>query len=329
MGVAVVIIGLGVRLAMVRAAEPPLSAVDLMRFEQTYGLDLPAWYEDSPFFLLWSRGDGQAFVALGSDLDLNGPARELAVPVYRFSRAGYAWLGRLAALGRPGWVPVGLMAVNALSLLAVGAISSVVVQRRGPISFILAANPALYIGFASDTAEPLGIALLMVALVASTGRRAGLAAGLLGAVRPSLATALPERGRNLGALIASFAAVALAVRFIGSAALGGDASIPNATFVIPLTGYFDVWQELPPGAAVVAGIPLVAALATIYFGLTKRSGWVRVSWVATGLLVLTFGSLVLHHPNNWIRAAAALPVVWGLSRPPDARVAGDQESAII
>ena len=169
-GVAVLIIGLGVRFAMVRTAEPPLSAADLARFEETYGLDLPTWYESTPFFLLWSRGDGQAFVALASDLDLSGPARELAVPVYRFSRAGYAWLGRLAALGRPGWVPVGLMMVNALALLAVGAMASVMAQRRGPVSYMLAANPALYVGFASDTAEPLGIALLTAALVASTGR---------------------------------------------------------------------------------------------------------------------------------------------------------------
>ena len=126
----------------------------------------------------------------------------------------------------------------------------------------------------------------------------------------------------------SFTAVALAVRFVGSAALGGDTSIPDATVVIPFTGYFDVWQKLPRSAAAVAGIPLMAALVTIYIGLTKRSGWVRLSWVATGLLVLTFGSLVLHHPNNWIRAAAALPVLWGLSKPPGSGVAADQGPAI-
>jgi hypothetical protein len=164
-------------------------------------------------------------------------------------------------------------------------------------------------------------------LVASTGTIAGFLAGFLGAVRPSLGTALPARGRRPAALLIPFALVGLAVRFLGIATLGGDTSIPPSTVVFPFTGYFDVWRSLNDSAAIVASIPLVAAVATMYIGLAKRTGWVRLSWITTGLLVLAFGSLILQEPNNWIRAAAALPVLWVWSRALDPRPAPDQEPA--
>ncbi len=318
--------GLVVRVALVRTASPDLSPVDLHRFEEIYGLDLPEWYGNSPFFLLWSRGDGQAFVALASDLDLNGPARELAVPAYRFSRVGYAWLGRLAALGRTAWVPVGLMLVNAAALITVGMISSAFARRWGPSHYLLAANPAIFVGFAADTAEPLGVALLMVALVASTGGGASFAAGLLGAVRPSLATALPLRRRNLPALFVTFVVMVLALRFVGIAAFGSG-PIPPSTIVIPFAGYLEVWRLLPAGSSLITGIPLIAAVATIYVGLTKKTGGVRVSWAATGMLVLMFGPFVLEHPVNWIRAAAALPVLWSMPPRRGGGVVALQDSA--
>ena len=314
---------------MAGTSDPPLSGTDLERFEKIYGLDLPDWYGEVPFLLRWSRGDGQAFVALASDLDLNGPARELAVPAYRYARVGYAWLGRMAALGRTEWIPIGLLAVNGTALFAIGALSSALARRRGPVSYLLAANPAIYVGFASDTAEPLGVALLVGALAASTVRGAGFWAAWLGAVRPSLGTALLARGRNLAALMVPFAVVGLAIRFVGLATFGGDASIPPSTVVLPFTGYFDVWRSLEDADALLTGIPLIAAIATIYVGLAKRTGWVRVSWVASGLLALTFGALVLRQPNNWIRAAAALPVLWVWSRSPETQPATDQEDAIV
>ena len=48
---------------------------DLERFEaQPYGVDLPDAYRDVPFLLAWTRGDGQAYVALAADPWAQGPA---------------------------------------------------------------------------------------------------------------------------------------------------------------------------------------------------------------------------------------------------------------
>ena len=305
------------RVALVQTANPRLTQDDLRRFERTFDLDLPGWYEDHPFFLRWTRGDGQAFVALASDLDLDGAAQELAVPVYRYARVGYAWLGRVAALGRVSLVPIGLMAVNALALLTLGVLTSHVAQTGGRMAYLLAANPALYVGFASDTAEPLGVVLLVAALVASSKAAGRWSSGWLAAVRPSLATALPTRRRDLPMTLLSFGVIAVVVRIIGIVGLGGDTSIPPNTFVVPLTGYLEGWRSLSPGAAVVAGIPLMAGLATVVVGLTRKRGWMRLAWLATGFLVLTFGSAVLRSPFNWTRAAAAVPTLWVVSSLPD------------
>lgn len=328
MGIIVLAAGVGVRTAMVVAADPELSGADLIKFENTYGLDLPDWYDRLPFFLLWTRGDGQAFVVLASDLDADGPAQELAVPVYRYSRAGYAWLGRLAALGRNDWVPIGLMAVNSAALVAIGSMASALAHPRGPAALLLTANPAIYVGFASDTAEPLGVALLMAVLTASDGRGAGVWAGLLAAVRPSLATAVPARGRNLPAVLIPLALVGVGLHLLGSLLFTGNASIPPDTLVLPMTGYVETWRNLPVAASIVVGIPLFASIATIYWGLTRRSGWARLSWIVTGFLVLTFGSLVLQSPNNWTRAAAGLPVLWGAQPPGNGRIERHRASDI-
>ncbi|MDH5616620.1 MAG: hypothetical protein OEY62_08790 [Acidimicrobiia bacterium] len=312
-GLAVLCIGLLVRVAMVQTANPDLTPDDLHRFETTFGLDLPDWYAGQPFFLLWTRGDGQAFVALASDLDLDGAAQELAVPIYRYTRIGYAWLGRVAALGRVSLVPVGLMAVNALALLALGVLSSQLAQTRGRVAYLLAANPAVYVGFASDTAEPLGVVLLVAALVTSSKAVGRWSSGWLAAVRPSLATALPARRRDLPITLIGFGVIAVVVRIIGTVGLGGNSSIPPSTLVLPVTGYVEAWRSLSAGAAVVAGIPLAAGLTTFVLGMVRERGWMRLAWLATGLLVLTLGSAVLRSPVNWTRAAAALPVLWVVS----------------
>ncbi len=298
---------------MVQTANPHLTGEDLHRFETIYDIDLPDWYDDHPFFLLWTRGDGQAFVALAADLDLDGAAQELAVPVYRYARVGYAWLGRAAGLGMVSLVPVGLMIVNALALFALGVLSSRLASVRGKVAYLLAANPAIYVGFASDTAESLGVVLLVAAALASSRSVGRWSAGWLAAVRPTLVTALPARRGDLTLTLVAFGVVGAAVRIIGIIGLDGDTSIPPSTVVAPVTGYLEAWPSMSAGAAIVAGIPLAAGLATFAVGLISKRGWMRLAWLATGLLVLMLGSAVLHNPFNWTRAAAALPVLWVVS----------------
>ncbi len=301
---------------MVQTANPQLTGDDLQRFETIYDINLPDWYNDHPFFLLWTRGDGQAFVALASDLDLDGAAQELAVPTYRYARVGYAWLGRAAGLGKVSLVPVGLMMVNGLALFALGLLSSRLASSHGWAAYLLAANPALYVGFASDTAEPLGVLLLVAAIVASSKKVGRWSAGWLAAVRPTLATALPARRGDLPLTLVIFGAVAVGIRIIGMVGLGGDTTIPPSTVVVPVTGYLEAWRSMSAGAAVVASIPLAAGLATCAIGIISKRGWMRLAWLASGLLVVMLGSGVLHNPFNWTRAAAALPALWVVSSLP-------------
>ena len=152
-----------------------LGPADLQRFESLSGVDLPDAYGDLPFFLLWTRGDGQAYVTLASDLDLQGPAQRLLLPSYRYTRVGYAWMGRVFALGRVDLIPVGLMLVNLTALAGIGALTAKLVQLYGERSYLLLLNPGLYVGFATDTAEPLGLLLLIVgpALRVGSARRSG------------------------------------------------------------------------------------------------------------------------------------------------------------
>ena len=168
-------------------------------------------------------------------------------------------------------------------------------------------------GFASDTAEPLGVLLLVAAIVASSRKVGRWSAGWLAVVRPTLATALPARRGDLTFTLVTFGAVAAVIRIIGMVGLGGDTTIPPSTVVVPVTGYLEAWRSMSAGAAVVAGIPLVAGLATCAIGFISKRGWMRLAWLATGLLVVMLGSAVLHNPFNWTRAAAALPVLWVVS----------------
>ena len=255
-------------------------------------------------------------MALASDLDLNGPARELAVPVIpilegRLCVAGAAcrsrshWVGsRRSHVGERGGSAHGGHDLSVHSLDDGVPPTTFSPPTRRYSSVLRPTRPSPWESPCSwwrSSPRP--------------GGGASFAAGLLGAVTTEPGDCSPRRRRNLAALFVTFVVMVLALRFVGIAAFGG-VPIPPSTIVIPFTGYFEVWRLLPAGSSLVTGIPLIAAVATIYVGLTKKTGGVRVSWVATGLLVLMFGPFVLEHPVNWIRAAAALPVLWSLPAAP-------------
>ena len=133
--------GLGFR--SVLTARTDLGPTDLERFESQSGVDLPDVYGQMPFFLLWTRGDGQAYVTMAADLDVKGPTQNLLLPSYRYTRVGYAWFGRVAALGRVAWVPVGLMLVNLAALTAIGALTGRLVRLFGERAYVILLNPGL------------------------------------------------------------------------------------------------------------------------------------------------------------------------------------------
>ncbi len=306
--VAVAVLALAVRATVV--ADQEFSAVYLHRFERIYGVDLPDVYERLPFFLTWTRGDGQAFMALAADLDLDGPAQELAVPSYRFARVGYAWLARLAALGRVGLLPVGLLAVNLVTISILAVVATRLARIWGRRAFLILANPGLFVGVATDTAEPLGALLLVLAL--TSGATGGaLASALAAATRPTFLAVLPARRHGLLRPLMTAASVVISLQIISLFAFGSFGERPPETLVLPFTGYVEVWPTVRPAAAFGIGLLLVSAALTMAAGF-RSTGGRRPALILSGLLVVVFGAAVLHNPFNYLRAAALLPIIWAV-----------------
>lgn len=285
-----------------------VNADDLATFEAVSGIDLPDWYDDSPFFLNWTRGDGATFVGLASDLNTDDAALRIGDPAYRYSRVGYAWMGRVAALGRPALIPVGLFVVNVIALIVLAITCSRLYDVVGFRAYLLVANPAVYVAFLSDTAELVAVTALTLALYLPR-RGAFGAAAILAITRPSLIPTLAARGRNVVMLLivatASISVVALKAWFTFE-----TFSAPANVLAPPLVGYAATIGNATPADSILLVALAIAALGTVIVGLTKAKGWVRVGWVVSGLLVLMLGQAVLQDMNDWARAAAALPVLW-------------------
>lgn len=258
-------------------------------FEETYGVDVG---DPGPWFSAWSLGDGQAYALIGVDPTGEVLAAEIREAGYRFARTGYGWAVWAVSLGRAEAVPYALAAVGALSLAGVALIAIRLRPRLGPRSWLMVLNPALYIGIAADTSEPLGV-LLSVSVLATGG---WWAAGLLGVTRPTFLVTLWGRWRPLAYGVA--AAVALAV--YSFVAFGVDAMVPSGGRLgFPLHAYLEhpsVW-----GFLLAAG-----AIATLAFGVKVRD-W---SWILAAVFILCFGPDVLRDPINAWRASGFLPVLW-------------------
>jgi hypothetical protein len=306
--VAVAVLAVSARAIVV--VDQEFSAVHLHRFERIYDIDLPDAYERVPFFLTWTRGDGQAFMALAADLDLDGPAHELAVPSYRFARVGYAWLARLAALGRVGLLPVGLFVVNLVSISMLAVVATRLARTLGNRAFLILANPGLFVGVSTDTAEPLGALLTVLAL--TSGSTGGVVAtALAAATRPTFLAVLPARRQGLLRPLMAAVTVIVSLQIISLLALGSFGERPPQTLVLPFTGYIEVWPTVRPAAAFGIGLLLISASLTMAAGV-RRTGGRRLALILSGLLVVMFGPAVLHNPFNYLRAAALLPIIWAV-----------------
>ena len=248
--------------------------------------------EPSRWFSAWSIGDGKAYAAIAADPSGVKLGQEIKEPAYRFSRAGYSWLAAAVTLGKDALVPYGMALVGAASLAGTLALAIALRGRLGWRSWLLIANPALYLGFAGDTSEPL--AALMLALAMSSGSI--WAAIALGVTRPTYLLALAGRWKLVAGGLGS--AVALGIYSLWRFGLDG-AAVGGGRIGFPLAAYF----ESPTPAGWLLGF---LAVVTIVIGV-KRRDW---TWVAVGVFVLSFGSDVTPNPINAWRAAGMLPVLW-------------------
>jgi hypothetical protein len=245
------------------------------------------------WFSAWTLGDGQAFAVIAADpLGLEF-GDQLKDPGYRYQRAGYSWLVWAGSGGQRGLIPYAMAAVGGLAVIGTLILAISLRQRLGPAAWFLVLNPALYIGFAGDTAEPLAILLLGLAL-ASSRPWAGAALGL---TPPAYLLALLGRWKTFayGVVAAALLVGYAIVRF------GFESLFPEGArlFGPPLVGYL----ENPT----LAGLALAAAaVVTAGVGVRHRN-W---TWVVVGLYILCFSYTVVLDPVNAWRAAGLMPVLW-------------------
>lgn len=263
--------------------------IHIERFEETYRVDVG---EPGPWFSAWAMGDGQAYALIGIDPTGRALSERIHEAGYRFARAGFGWAVWAVSLGQDEAVPYALAIVGALCMAGVLAFAVGLRSRLGLRSWLIVLNPALFIGLAADTSEPMGI-LLLTAALAGGGR---WAVGLLGVTRPTFLVALWGRWGQLALGVS--AAVLLGI--YGLVVFGIEAMIPSGGRLgFPFHAYF----EHPSVLGVLLG---VAAIVTVAHGAHART-W---SWVLAGLFVLCFGTDVLRDPLNAWRAAGFLPVIW-------------------
>jgi hypothetical protein len=257
--------------------------------EERYEFDVG---EPGQWFSAWSLGDGQAYVMIAVDPRGGLIDSQISEAGYRFARAGYGWATWAISLGQETLVPYALAIVGALSLAGVVLVATRMRPILGPRSWLMVFNPALFIGFAGDTSETMGIFLLAVA----TAWGSWLAATMLGITGPTFLVNLWGNWRPF--LTGVSAAIALAL--YGLVAFGADSMIPaGGRLGLPLVAYgqqVGIWGFLLASAAV----------ATIVVGVKKRD-W---AWILAGLFVLSFGPDVVRDPVNAWRAAGFLPVMW-------------------
>ena len=268
---------------------PPWAERNLEIAEEKWELPVS---DVGPWFSAWTLGDGQAFAVIAADpLGLRF-GDDLRDPGYRYQRAGYSWLGWAASAGQAKFVPYGLAFVGAVAVIGTLLLSISLRARLGPSSWFLVVNPALYIGFAGDTAEPVAILFLALSLASN----AAWAAIALGVTRPDFLLAMIGRWKPLLTGIAAAGIVALYSLWH----FGLGTMLPKADLLgLPFGGYL----EHP---TIAGGVLALAATLTFLLGVRYRN-W---AWMVVGAYVVCFAAVVTADPVNAWRAAGLMPVLW-------------------
>lgn len=247
--------------------------------------------QPGPWFSAWSLGDGQAFAVIAADPTGGLLGVEVKEPVYRFARAGYGWLAGALIFGNTHLIPFALAAVGSASVIALLLVAVKLRDRLGPKAWLIILNPAVFLGFAGDTTEPLGVLVLTLAMASSSV----WAAIALGVTRPTYALAL--LGRWVSFAVAVAAAVGLLVYSLFR--FGLDEGLSGGRFDLPLVAYFE-------HSTIAGWLLALAALVTTLIGVKSRN----LAWVVSGVAVLMLGTDVTENPVNLWRAAGMLPVLW-------------------
>lgn len=289
-------------------ATADLTPRDLEGFETVSGLDLPDVYGTMPFFLLWTRGDGATFVALAADPLIRDTATRVKVVDIRITRIGYSLLALAVVGGSVALVPVGLFVVNTAAVGLYAWLTARLALDHGRTKLWLLANLPILIGYASDSAEPTGLALALAAMTATTIRGTTTAAVLAGTVRPELTATIAAGRRPLAGLVAGGSAV-IAVQAYAVARVGSDLR-SGMNISLPPMGYLEALPDLSPFGRVAALAILAWALTTIVVGATRRIGWQRLAWVGYGLLIASLSANVIHSGVNVVRVSGGLLLLW-------------------
>jgi hypothetical protein len=291
--------------------------------------------------------DGQWFLGLAYDpLLRDGLATGFDMPRYRAGRPLHAMAGWLLAGGRRAAIPAALLAVGPLALGLGAAASGRVLAGFGRsrwwgLGFALV--PGVAVGVAFGTAEPLGLALVVVGLsLALDGRlpAAGLAFAGAGLTKESYlvfagATALwvlLSAGRAARARLAGaawlvgpgVAALGLWWAYVARMIPGSAADAKAAEAVgLPLAGWWPTLAQVvrgryvpdvpvgPFGVLLLVG-SLVLALAAVVVGLRRR-GLLDQTGLWLGLYGLLLSGFLLGHFLSAMRALAPTVLAAGLA----------------
>ena len=308
---AAITVGIAMRVGFVNSSD--FSASDLERFETLYGVALPDHYATSPFWLPWTRGDGQAYIVLGVDPLAQDETRRLGAAPYRFGRVGYSLAALVLVAGQQVFLPYGLFGVSILSLATLGWVAARQLPVWGPRSLILLIVPGALIATASDTAEAFGLALAALAVLASR-HWSTAAAGLLGIVRPDFGLLLLLRGRSGVPRLALCLGTAAGIRLVGIG-LGLDYSGLAGHLTLPLAGYIEVLGGPATREHVIVASVMFVAIATLVRGVILEHSWSRAAYFGTGLFLLMLAPVVLDGGMNALRVAAPLSLLWATPPP--------------
>ncbi len=286
--------------------------------------------------VLFYESDAPLFVAVakhpfGTGHPFPGVPIEQGV-AYRFGRIFFPFLGWLAALGRPVWVPFTLTCVYALSFALAVALAGEHLRRGGRspwLGLLLFATPyALLVSIKPVlVAEPTVIALILLSyLYERDGRARGarVAAALailtremaLIAFVPMAWRAWRERGlRGLAewaGVLAPYLAWATWVRLrVGQFPFLDPARSRRGAIAFPLSGWLRT-LDLPMhnGQGALLFIGAVTVFAALLMAL--RGDWVYPvthGAIALGAFTLCYGAAVWAFPGEAIRVMAPTQVL--------------------
>lgn len=122
-----------------------------------------------------SHYDGVYFYAIARDPFARGEAHRLIDrPAYRYGHPGYGWLAWIASLGRPEAVPAALLVIGLAGAGAAAFAASMIARDSGRSPWwglVVAFSPGIVYSVTADLSEPIGIAAVLLGMLAWSRHR--------------------------------------------------------------------------------------------------------------------------------------------------------------